>query len=457
MDWKKENNVEFIDLKVIDIYGKLHHVVLPGERLNKSLFEDGIGFDASNFGYSNIEKSDMIMIPEEETAFIDPFYDRKTLSFLCNVIKIKDNEPYSDYPRSLLKKALTLLKNLNFSDIMLGPELEFHIFEKIQYNSVVNSSGYFLDVKEGYWNSDLDSSNIIKKKMGYHAPLPEDTFANFRNEAAFMMKEIGIPVKYHHHEVSTAQQEFELNFQPALKSADSIILSKYILHNLANKLGMNVTFMPKPLTGEAGNGMHIHQYIIDERGDNRFSGDVYSGLNKMALWYIGGILKHSVSGSLLAFTNPTTNSYKRLIPGYEAPVGAIFGKSNRSAAVRIPGYVKDPQKSRLEFRTIDATCNPYYAIASMLMAGLDGITKNIDTEEEGYGPFEKNLYECSDSIKTFPSDLKEVLEGLKTDSDYLKPIFSDNLIQKWISLKEKEIRRIEEIPHPIEFEMYFDL
>ncbi|MFW6122177.1 MAG: type I glutamate--ammonia ligase [Petrotogales bacterium] len=453
--------VEFLDLKVVDISGRIRHILLPGNRLNKELFEEGIGFDASNYGYGTVEDSDMIAVPDEESAFIDPFYEAKTLSFFCNVYRTSDGKLYELYPRNVLINTLKELESIGSKGALLAPELEFHILDAASYNIGVNKVSYEIEAKEGYWNSnDLSNNMIVEKKTGYHRSPPADYYADFRNEVVSHLIELGIPVKYHHHEVSSAQHEIELNFQDAIKAADSIIIIKYLIHNLASKYGMRVTFMPKPLYGEAGNGMHIHQYLYDEN-KNLFSGESYSGLSEMALSYAAGILQHSLSGSLLAFTNPTTNSYKRLVPGFEAPICAVFARGNRSAAVRIPGYVKKPEKVRIEFRTIDASCNPYYGISAMLLAGIDGIKKKLDPGKLNFGPLETNIYEMEDrekaKIQYFPTNLEAVLNGLKRDKDFLNIAFSNKLIENWIETKKEEANYVMSIPTPAEYQLYFDL
>ncbi|MGC9383298.1 MAG: type I glutamate--ammonia ligase [Kosmotogaceae bacterium] len=458
---KLSKEVEFIDLKVVDISGRIRHILLPGNRLNDELFEEGIGFDASNYGYATVEDSDMIAVPDEETAFIDPFYESKTLSFFCNVYTTSDGNLYGQYPRNVLINTLKELKSVGAKGALLAPELEFHIFDAASYSVGVNKVSYEIEAKEGYWNSEELSKNmIVEKKTGYHRSPPADYFAGFRNEAVKHLIELGIPVKYHHHEVSSAQHEIELYFQDALKTADSIIIIKYLLHNLAYKYGIRITFMPKPLYGEAGNGMHIHQFLYDEH-KNLFSGDSYSGLGEMALSYVAGILQHSLRGSLLAFTNPTTNSYRRLVPGFEAPICAAFARGNRSAAIRIPGYVKKAEKVRVEFRTIDASCNPYYGISAMLLAGIDGIKRKLDPRKLNFGPLESNIYEMTgqqrDQIQFFPTDLSTVLNGLKDDKDYLSSAFDDKLIENWFNKKGEEANYIMNIPSPAEYQLYFDL
>ncbi|AKI98216.1 type I glutamate--ammonia ligase [Kosmotoga pacifica] len=459
---KYANEIEFIDLKVVDIHGRLRHVMLPGDRLTESLFTEGVGFDASNFGFAAVESSDMIMIPDPETAFIDPFYTEKTLSFFCDVYRVDSLEPFPQYPRNLLRTTVEKLKEVHASDAMMAPELEFHIFEGLSYEVSANRVYYEVDVSEGFWrSSEFSNQNVVGRKMGYHRTPPADIFANFRNEVVKILLKIGVPVKYHHHEVSSAQHEIELLFQNALKAADSILLTKYVIRNTASRYGLVVTFMPKPIYEEAGNGMHVHQFLVDENGKNLFSGNDYGGLSTFAFQYIAGVLEHSLTGSLLAFTNPSANSFKRLVPGFEAPVCAAFARANRSAAVRIPGYVKNPDKVRIEFRTMDATCNPYYALSAILLAGIDGIKKKLDPKEMGFGPLEKNVYLMSykekESIKFFPTNLNATLNGLKKDNEYLKGIFDEKLIANWYTLKQEEARYVNSVPSPAEYQLYFDL
>ena len=459
---KYSGKIDFIDLKVVDISGRLRHVMLPGDRLDDSLFSEGVGFDASNFGYAAVEDSDMIMVPDPDTAFIDPFYEASTLSFLCDLIKTSDGKPFMQYPRNVLKSAVGKLESIGAAEAIFGPELEFHIFEGVSYDVATNGAGYRVEVSEGYWNSGILSNETrVDQKAGYHRCPPADSMAEFRNEVVLTLHKLGVPVKYHHHEVSSAQHEIELLFQKAVSSADSIVISKYVLQNLAYRHGLTVTFMPKPLFAEAGNGMHVHQFLRDSSERNLFSGDEYFGLSSMALSYTAGILFHSLSGSLLAFGNPSTNSYRRLVPGFEAPICAVFARGNRSAAVRIPGYVKDPAKARIEYRTIDASCNPYYGMAAMLCAGIDGVKQKMNPSEMGFGPIESNIYNLSEeerkSIRFFPSDLKAAINGLVEDNIYLQDTFPGDLISRWTVLKEKEIKYVNSVPSPAEFKLYYDL
>ena len=459
---KYAHNIEFIDLKVVDVQGRLRHVTLPGNRLDDSLFREGVGFDASNFGFASVESSDMIMIPDPDTAFIDPFYDEKTLSFFCDVFLVDTLEPFDQYPRNVLRNAVNKLEEIGAKNAMMAPELEFHLFESFGYGTDTSGSFYRVDVSEGFWNSQvLSNQYVVDRKRGYHRTPPVDAYSGFRNEVVKALLKIGIPVKYHHHEVSSAQHEIELFFQNALKAADSIILTKYIIQNIATRHGLAATFMPKPLYNEAGNGLHVHQFLVNENNSNLFSGKGYSGLSQIALQYIAGILYHSLSGSLLAFTNPSTNSFKRLVPGFEAPVCAAFAKANRSAAIRIPGYVKKPEKVRIEFRTMDATCNPYYSLAAILMAGIDGIKREFDPVKMGFGPLEENIYKMADDerekIRFFPTSLFSVLEALTQDNEYLNEVFSQNLILNWYTLKQRETEYVNSVPSPAEYQLYFDL
>ncbi|ANQ54499.1 glutamine synthetase [Thermosipho sp. 1063] len=446
----EREKINFIDLKVVDIWGKWRHVTLARTNFSEKTFYDGVGFDASNLGYASVENSDMILIPDPETAFIENVGEEKVLSLICDVYDANTGKPSYHDPRTILKSTLNSIKDIA-DEVHFGPEYEFHIFEDVRYKISNNEVTVQIDSKEGFWNSEETGEYFIGKKKGYHRIPPFDTLMEVRNKIVSKLLEYGIPVKYHHHEVGTCQVEIELNFVSALKAADYTLLVKYIARQVAKEYGLIVTFMPKPLYDEAGNGMHVHQYLVKD-GENIFAGDKLYGLSETALSYIAGLLKHAPS--VMAFTNPTTNSYRRLVPGYEAPTNAVFALANRTAAIRIPAYVKDAKKKRIEFRTIDASCNPYLAFSAMILAGIDGIKNKMDPTKEGFGPFEKDLY--VENIKPLPYSLTQACQALKNDNDYLK-LFPRELIEHWIKLKISEDREIMSIPHPKEFENYFDI
>lgn len=455
--WKfiEENEVLFVDLKVVDFYGGWKHVTLPIETVNEKLLENGIGFDASNFGYAVVEKSDMVMIPDLDTVILDDFGEYETASMICDVYDPQTGERFDQDPRGILTKVIEKVQSEGIADeILFGPEYEFHVLDEVAHEVKPNSIMLHIDSCEGFWNSGETGEYLIGKKRGYHRTAPFDKFFVLRNEIVNELVRLGIEVKYHHHEVGTAQLEIETNFMDAKKAADATLLTKYIIRNIALEHGFLVTFLPKPIYNEAGNGMHVHQFM--RKGDkNVFAGDKVYGLSELALHYTAGILKHS--RALLGFSNPTTNSYRRLVPGFEAPTNAVFALANRTSAIRIPGYVKDDAKRRIEFRTIDATCNPYLAFAAMILAGVDGILNKIDPTEEGYGPFDGDL---SKSIQhPLPKNLEEAVLALKQDHDFLKrwDMFPEEMIDKWVEKKLEEHRLVSTITHPMEYQLYFDL
>ncbi|HOO31974.1 MAG TPA: type I glutamate--ammonia ligase [Thermotogota bacterium] len=451
----QENEALFVDLKVVDFYGGWKHVTLPIESITDSLLDNGVGFDASNFGYAVVEKSDMVMIPDLDTIMMDGFGEYPTASMICNVYEALSGERFNQDPRGILEKVVDKVREEGIADeILFGPEYEFHVLDEVANEVKPNSIMLRLDSVEGFWNSGEAGEYCIGQKRGYHRTAPFDKFFVLRNEIVNELISLGIEVKYHHHEVGTAQLEIETNFMDARKAADATLLVKYIIRNVALEHGYLVTFLPKPIYNEAGNGMHVHQFMRKE-GKNVFAGDKVYNLSELALNYTAGILKHSAA--LLGFSNPTTNSYRRLVPGFEAPTNAVFALSNRTSAVRIPGYVKDDAKRRIEFRTIDATCNPYLAFAAMILAGVDGIMNKIDPTAEGYGPFEGDL---SKSIQhPLPKTLEEAAIALREDHEFLKrwDIFPEEMIEKWVSKKIEEHRTVSAVTHPIEYQMYFDL
>ncbi len=443
---------KYLDLKTVDIDGRIRHLVIPAKRVNESLMKNGVGFDASNLGYASVSSSDMLMYVDESTLFFDPFYQEPTLSAMCYV-KDTDNNMIDFYPRNMILKLKNVMKESSIADdAILGVELEFYIFNNVKFFTKTNSSMYEIDTNEGFWNEEVPKMPLHK---GYHSTIPNDIYADVRNAMATTLEDIGIPVRYHHHEVGSAQQEIELSLIDIYRAADNTTISKYLIKNLANTNDLTVTFMPKPIFGEAGSGMHVHQYLTKE-GKNVFLGKKYKNLSQKGLYYIGGILKHAKA--LSALTNPSTNSYKRLIPGYEAPVSICFGAGNRSAAIRIPTYIKDLQETRMEYRPIDAMSNAYYAFTAMVLAGLDGIINKIDPVKLGFGPVEKNVYESENTFDFLPKDLEEALYYLDKDREFLKlgNIFSDDLINLWIERKKEENNKIREVPNPLEFEYYYD-
>jgi len=458
-----------IDFKIIDLIGRWRHLSIPSSRLTPDILKCGIGFDGSNYGFAPIEKSDMVFIPDISSAVIDPFTKVPTLSMIGDVYVISEPENYrfDQDPRAIAYKAEEYMKSSGIADeIRLGPEFEFYVFDHINYECSPQKVGFRIDTEQAIWNSNADKyQNLgykIPLKGGYHITPPQDVLYDLRARMCLLMEENNIPVKYHHHEVGgPGQIEIEVEFGGLREMADRTMLTKYLIKNLAFSEGKTATFMPKPLFGEAGSGLHVHIQLFKNNKPVFYDANGYSQLSKEALYFIGGLLKHAPA--LLGFTNPSTNSYKRLVPGYEAPVSICFATANRSAVIRVPAYAKDPSHKRFEFRPSDATCNPYLAFSAMLMAGLDGIVNKIDPTAEGFGPYDVNLYnlppEEQAKIKSLPRSLDEALDALKKDHDFLLAggVFPQKLIDIWIENKRQEAQRVNNIPHPLEFELYYDL
>jgi glutamine synthetase len=445
----KKNNIEFIDLKSLDLAGRLHHITLPFyPGLLEKLIKEGVGFDGSSYGFRKVENSDMIMTPDLSTAVIDPFRVENTLSFYSHIILTdEERSPYLLDARLLAKKAEKLLLETTGADkSMWGPEFEFYIFSNVEYDTRTATSYYKVEHAEEFY------------KNAYHAANPFDVYDDFRDEASKLLKRFGINVKYHHHEVGErGQQEIETYFSDLLTTGDNIVTTKYLLFNLARQKNLFITFMPKPMYLQSGNGMHLHLFLTKEGKNMFYEKGVYGNIGELGMYFIGGMLKHAPA--LAAFTNPSTNSYKRLVPGFEAPVDLTFGQGNRASAIRIPKYVSNPEETRFEFRPPDATANPYLCLCAMLLAGIDGVVNKIDPVKEGYGPYDKNFMENLEdkTIRFLPRNLDEALDALHADNDFLKlnNIFTDELLTQWVKIKEEEIMSIGTMPHPFEFKMYF--
>ncbi|SHG38202.1 glutamine synthetase [Thermosyntropha lipolytica DSM 11003] len=469
MDFCKRENIQMIDFKMIDLIGRWRHLSIPVGRFKPDTLKYGIGFDGSNYGFAPVEKSDMVFIPDISTAVYDPFTEVPTLSMIGDVYVIAQPENYrfDQDPRAVAFKAEEYMKSTGIADEMrIGPEYEFYVFDHVSYEALPNKTGFRIDAEQAIWNSGSNEyQNLgykIPLKGGYHITAPQDVLYDLRSRMSMLLEQNGIPVKYHHHEVGgPGQIEIEVEFGPMREMADKTMLAKYLIKNLAFKEGKTVTFMPKPLYGEAGSGLHVHMHLFKEGKPIFYDENGYAGLSQEAMYFIGGLLKHAPA--VLAFTNPSTNSYKRLVPGYEAPVSICFATANRSAVIRVPAYAKSPEQKRFEFRSSDATCNPYLAFSAILMAGLDGIQQKIDPVAEGFGPYDVNLYnlppEEQAKIKSLPQSLDEALDALEKDHDFLLKggVFPKRLIEIWIEAKRKEARRVNDIPHPMEFEMYYDL
>jgi len=460
----KENKVKMVDLKFMDFPGQWQHFSVPVHELTEESFEEGFGFDGSSIrGWKSINESDMLVIPDPTTAFIDPFIEVPTISLICDVYDPVTKEKYERCPRYIAQKAEAYLKSTGIADTAyFGPEAEFFIFDDVRFDQNSHEGYYYIDSIEGQWNSGRDERpNLAYKpryKEGYFPVPPTDSLNDIRNEMVLIMEQCGLQVEAQHHEVATGGQcEIDFRFAPLVKCADNLLIFKYIVKNVARRHGKTATFMPKPLFGDNGSGMHCHQSLW-KNGQPLFYGNGYANLSEIALYYIGGILKHAPA--LCAFTNPTTNSYKRLVPGFEAPVNLAYSQRNRSAAIRIPVYSSRPKAKRIEVRFPDGSCNPYLAFAAMLMAGIDGIINKIDPGE----PLDKDIYslppEELKNIPSTPGSLEEALRALEKDHDFLLrgDVFTEDVIEAWIKYKwEKEVNPMRMRPHPYEFMLYFDV
>jgi len=438
-------SIDYLSLLVIDVAGQLHSVSLPRSYVSEKVLKNGIGFDASNFGFAQVHASDMVAIPDLAGAFVQERDGYRILHAFCDVFATS-GEAFAQYPRAVARAAAERLRATGVGDeARMLVELEFYVFDEVRYSTTVDHSYYFVESAEGIGEqSDAPRFGLSK---GYHRLAPEDKYGLLRDRAVEAMIAAGIPVKYHHHEVGASQLEIELDFIPLERAADAVVLAKWILKSCAEELGLCVTFMPKPMYKIAGSGMHVHQFIVKD-GKSIFPGEGLYGLSAAGLAYTAGILEHALSGSLLAWSNPSTNSYRRLVPGYEAPVSATFAQGSRAAAVRIPGYLKKGE-ARIEFRTGDATANTHYFLAAMLLAGLDGIERGLDPVAKGYGAAKES------ARNTFPTGLYHVLAGLRKDRAYLEPAFPPDLVASWIAMKEKEAEYVYNAPVPQEYELYF--
>ncbi|GAB4214055.1 MAG: type I glutamate--ammonia ligase [Synechococcales cyanobacterium] len=460
----RDTGIQIVDLKFVDLPGTWQHCSFYYDQIDEDSFSTGLAFDGSSIrGWKAINESDMLMVPDPTTAWVDPFAKEPTLSLTCSIKEPRTGAPYARDPRSIAQKAVDYLKSTGIADMpFFGPEAEFFIFDDVRYDQTQNSGYYFVDSVEGRWNSGREETggNLGYKpnyKQGYFPVPPTDSQQDIRTEMLLTMGKLGVPIEKHHHEVATGgQAELGYRFAPLVQAADYMMIYKYVIRNVARKYGKTVTFMPKPLFNDNGTGMHTHQSLWKD-GQPLFFGDGYANLSKMALNYIGGILKHAPA--LLAFTNPSTNSYKRLVPGFEAPVNLAYSQGNRSASIRIPITGSNPKAKRLEFRCPDATANPYLAFAAMLCAGIDGIKNEIDPGS----PLDKDIYDLSPeelaSVPSTPGSLAEALQNLKNDNEFLTSggVFTEDLIETWITYKiDNEINPMALRPHPYEYALYYD-
>jgi len=463
LEYVKKHKVQIVDLKFVDLIGTWQHFSIPTNELTEDLFKDGSGLDGSSIrGWKAINNSDMLVVPDPSTACLDPFCAVPTLSLIGNVVDPITRETYDRDPRYVAQKAEKYLQSTKIGDTSYwGPEAEFFIFDQARYDQNGHSGYYFIDSEEGAWNMGQEGHNLggkIRQKEGYFPVAPTDTQQDIRSEMILEMEKAGIQIEKHHHEVATAgQAEIDIRFDSLVRTADKMMMYKYIVKNVARRHGKTATFMPKPIFGDNGSGMHSHQSIWKD-GKPLFAGKEYAGVSQMCLHYIGGILKHAPA--LAAFTNPTTNSYKRLTPGFEAPVLLAYSSRNRSAGIRIPMYSPSPKAKRIEVRFPDPAANPYLAFSAMLMAGLDGIQNKINPGE----PAEQDLYDLeakeAAKIRTMPGSLDEALNNLEKDHEFLLKggVFSKDLIEAWIGYKRtKEVDTMRLRPHPYEFYLYYDV
>ncbi|CCE22554.1 glutamate--ammonia ligase [Methylotuvimicrobium alcaliphilum] len=459
----QEHDVKFVDFRFCDTRGKEQHVTFPAHDVNEDLFEEGKMFDGSSVaGWKGINESDMILMPDPSTAVMDPFYDDNTMILRCDIIEPNDMQGYERDPRSIAKRAEAYLESTGIADAaFFGPENEFFVFDDVRWSANISGASYKIDSSEAGWNSEkaYEDGNMGHRpsvKGGYFPVPPVDSLQDMRSAMCLILEEMGMVTEVHHHEVATAGQcEIGVKFGTLVKKADEVLDLKYVVTNIAHAYGKTATFMPKPLVGDNGSGMHVHQSLA-KNGVNLFSGDLYGGLSETALYYIGGIIKHAKA--LNAFTNASTNSYKRLVPGFEAPVMLAYSSRNRSASIRIP-FINNPKGRRIEVRFPDSTANPYLAFSAMLMAGLDGIQNKIHPGDA----MDKDLYDLPpEEEKAIPQvchAFDQALQALDSDREFLKQggVFTDDAIDGYIALKMEEVTRLRMSTHPVEFDMYYSL
>ena len=464
LDLIKKEKVEIVDLRFMDFPGLWQHCSYPVSEIDEGSFENGLGFDGSSIrGWQAINESDMLIKPVAESAFIDPFFKAKTVVMICNICDPVTGEDYTRDPRNIARKANNYLNSLGIADTAyFGPEAEFFVFDDVRFDQNQHEGYYHLESVEGAWNTgrkeDPNLAYKVRYKEGYFPVPPTDSMQDLRSDMVLTMQKIGLTIEAQHHEVASGGQcEIDMKFAPLVQMADNLLKYKYVIKNTAKMYGKTATFMPKPLFGDNGTGMHVHMSFW-KGGENLFAGDGYAGLSETAMYAIGGILKHAPS--LLAFTNPTPNSYKRLVPGYEAPVNLAYSRRNRSASVRIPLYSNSPKAKRIEFRCPDPSSNPYLAFSAILMAAIDGIQNKVDPGE----PLDRDIYDMEPEelakVPKTPGSLREALNNLAADHDYLLKgdVFTPDVIETWINYKmEKEVEAIDLRPHPWEFALYYDI
>ena len=465
LDLAKKQDVKIVDLRFVDLPGTWQHFSIPVEELSEDLFSDGIGFDGSSIrGFQHIHESDMLLVPDPASVFIDPVLEVKTLNLICDVLDPLTRRPYSRDPRYVGKKAEAFVATTGIADTAyFGPEIEFYIFNSMRFDQSSNFGFYYIDSEEGIWNSgkDGDRPNLAHRpryKEGYFPVPPADKLQDLRSQMVLALQASGVQVEVHHHEVGTAgQTEIDMRFSTLVEMADRVLKYKYVTKNVAAKNGYVVTFMPKPLFGDNGSGMHTHQSLWKNGANTFYDPNGYALLSDTARWYIGGLLKHAAA--ILAFAAPTTNSYRRLVPGYEAPINLVYSQRNRSACVRIPTYFSKPEARRLEFRAPDPSCNPYLSFSACLMAGLDGVINKVEPP----APIDEDLYELPANemkkVKQTPGSLAEVLDALDADRDFLMrgEVFTEDLIEAHLEFKRASAKQVDLRPHPYEFYLYSDV
>lgn len=463
VEWGRDNEVQMVDLKFCDLRGRWRHMTMAAHQLAEPLFTEGVGFDGSSVGFKSVEAGDMVLVPDPTTATWDPFWETKTLSFICDVREAGTGHDSPLAPRQVAQRAEAYLHQTGLADgSRWGPEFEFYVFDGVRYQDEPFEAGYAVTSSEAGWGETENRFGYrIRPQQGYHVAPPLDELYNLRSEIVLRMEEAGVQVRYHHHEVGApGQSEVEIVLLPLTRAADATMHAKYITRMVAHRRGKAATLMPKPVQGAAGNGMHVHQHLFKDDQPLFHDAAGYGGLSDLARYYVGGLLHHGPA--LLALTNPSTNSYRRLIPGFEAPTNLFYSLANRSAAIRIPEYATAPREKRIEFRPPDATCNIYLALAAMLMAGIDGIQRRIDPSEAGFGPFDENVYEWPPErlrqIKSLPTSLSDALAALEADHEFLLAggVFSEELVGNWIREIAQDVRQITRRPHPYEYTLYFN-
>ena len=457
LEWARDAQLAMVDLKFCDLLGTWQHMTLPLRALDEHAFSEGLGFDGSSIrGWQGIAESDMLLMPQADTAILDPATEAPTLSLICEILDPVTREPYGKDPRRVARRAEEHLRESGIADTAyFGPECEFFVFDEVSYDLGPNASHYAVDSAEGYWNSGKPGLGYTSRpKEGYFPPAPHDQLHDLRTQMVLTLERLGIACEFHHHEVASGGQcEIDLRYETLTRMADQVMTSKYVVKNVARAAGKTVTFMPKPIFGDNGSGMHTHQSLWTQGTPLMADRSGYAGLSALARSYVGGLLEHAPA--LLAFCAPTTNSYRRLVPGYEAPVNLVYSQRNRSACIRIPMYSDSPKAKRIEFRCPDAAANPYLAFAAMLMAGLDGIKRGLDAG----APSDYDLFEGADtSVPQVPGSLSEAVDALEADHAFLLEggVFTPELIETWIAWKREEADVVRLRPHPAEFQLYYD-